>query len=50
MLKRSELNKYQHTYEYRCINEASERKFSSNLGKHFDIFICHTSKDYKEIM
>lgn len=50
MLKRSELNKYQYTYEYRCINEASERKFSSNLGKHFDIFICHTSKDYKEIM
>lgn len=50
MLKRSELNRYSDTYEYRCIKEASERKNYSTLSKHFDIFICHTSKDYKEIM
>ncbi len=49
MLKRNELNRYSTTYEYRCINEASEKRVSSDLSKHFDIFICHTSKDYQEI-
>lgn len=51
MVLRSKLeNQTRYTLEYSKIYESYEKKNAASFYKSFDVFLCHSSKDIKEIL
>lgn len=49
VIKRSQLSEALKTQNYRIICESVKEKRIAKKNKHYDIFLCHSTKDQKEI-